>query len=116
LKQRGFVTGQFSKEIQERLNNHLLTLFDPEVKPLDLINKVYTEEFQRLSQAIQNFDMKIITEYSKLVKNGGSSQLAQYLQNTFQLQENYLNIMFTKGLKRSQCALPIQLINNQNVR
>lgn len=30
-KQRGFVTGQFSKEVQARLQNHLLTLYDPSV-------------------------------------------------------------------------------------
>lgn len=30
-KQRGFVTGQFSKEVQARLQNYLLTLYDPSV-------------------------------------------------------------------------------------
>lgn len=107
LKQRGFVTGAFTKPVQERLQRALNSLCDPAVDGLDLVNKIYELEFDRLHAAISKHDTAVIGEYVKRVKTGGASPLAQYLTNTFGLTENYVDILHTKGLKRSTSAIPI---------
>ena len=58
----------------------------------------------------------MIQEYVKRVKTGGKSQLAQYLTNTFNLSDNFVDVLFTKGLKRSQSVIPVDLLSAQNLR
>lgn len=43
---------------------------------MELVNNMYQQEYQRLTQAISEYNLDVIKEYSKRVKTGGASQLA----------------------------------------
>lgn len=69
-----------------------------------------------MSQAIGSGDLQVISEYAKRVKVGGSSQQAQYLRETYNLTDNFVDIVYTKGLKRSQACIPVSKLNAGNFR
>jgi hypothetical protein len=116
IKQRGFVTGAFTQPVQERLQSAVNSLYDPSVQGLQLVQSVYQSELSRLQEGVLKGDRDILREYTKRVKVGGSSQQAQYLRETYQLTDNYVDILFTKGLKRSNCVIPVEHLNATNFR
>lgn len=61
-------------------------------------------------------DKDVLAEYAKRVKVGGASQQSQYLRDVYQLTDNYVDILFKKGLKRSQCVIPLNHVNQSNLR
>lgn len=76
VKKRGFVTGAFTEPVRQRLDSALMLLFQPGTNSLELVNNMYQQEYQRLTQAISEYNLDVINEYSKRVKTGGASQLA----------------------------------------
>jgi hypothetical protein len=51
--------------------------------------------------AIQQNDIDNIRHYSKRVKVGGSSQQANFIRTMYNPDTNFIDIVYTKGLKRS---------------
>lgn len=52
-KQRGFVTGAFSKQIQDRLQDNLMLIYNTQTDPLQLVQNMYLSEYNNLMTAVQ---------------------------------------------------------------
>lgn len=77
---------------------------------------IYQEEFNRIQNAIRTIDKDVLKEYAKKVRVGGQSLQAQYIRNTYNPETNYVNVLYTKGTKRSQTALPISNLTYNNIK
>lgn len=78
-----------------------MTIYNTETDPLKLVQNVYTSEYNTLMTAIQQNDIDNIRHYSKRVKVGGSSQQANFIRTMYNPDTNFIDIVYTKGLKRS---------------
>lgn len=80
------------------------------------MQSIYQTEYNKIQEAVNKMDKEVLSQYSKKVRVGGQSLQAQYIRNIYNPETNYVQVVYTKGLKRSQTALPIDNLTPHNIK